>query len=201
MSSPRSVILASTSKSRAFVLKNAGVRFTAENSFVDEDSIKAALRAENATAAHCAEVLAEMKAVKVSVKYPQALVIGGDQMLECDGRWFDKPTDLKIAREQLLALRGKKHQLMNSLVVALGGARIWHFANSPEITVRDFSDAFLDDYLTHVGEAALHSVGGYQLEGLGAQLFTKIDGDFFSILGLPLLPLLGFLREHAVLKK
>ncbi|MBL8629686.1 MAG: Maf family protein [Rhodospirillaceae bacterium] len=201
MSSPRSVVLASTSKSRAFVLKNAGVPFTAENSFVDEDSVKDALRAENATAAHCAEVLAEMKAVKVSQKHPESLVIGGDQMLECDGRWFDKPTDLNVARTQLMALRGKKHQLMNSLVVALNGQRIWHFANSPEITVRDFSDAFLDDYLAHVGDAALHSVGGYQLEGLGAQLFTKIEGDFFSILGLPLLPLLAFLREHGILKK
>jgi septum formation protein len=198
---PPSVILASTSKSRAFVLKNAGVPFTAENSFVDEDSIKIALRAENAPAAQCAEVLAEMKAVKVSAKYPQALVIGGDQMLECEGRWFDKPTDIKVAREQLMALRGKKHQLMNSLVVALGGQRIWHFANSPELTVRNFSDAFLDDYLAQVGDAALHSVGGYQLEGLGAQLFSKVEGDFFSILGLPLLPLLAFLREHDVLKK
>jgi septum formation protein len=182
-------------------LRGAGVVFTAENSHVDEDSIKDAMRAENATPAQCAEVLAEMKAVKVSRAHPEALVIGGDQMLDCDGRWFDKPTSLTVAREQLLALRGKKHRLSNSLVVALNGARIWHFANSPELTVRDFSDAFLDDYLLHVGDAALHSVGGYQLEGLGAQLFTAVEGDFFSILGLPLLPLLAFLREHGVLQK
>ena len=129
----RPVILASTSKSRAFVLKNAGVPFTAENSFVDEDSVKDALRAENAPAAHCAEVLAEMKAVKVSQKNPEALVIGGDQMLECDGRWYDKPTDLSVARSQLISLRGKKHQLMNSLVVALGGQRIWHFATARKL--------------------------------------------------------------------
>jgi len=183
------------------LLKNAGVVFTAENSYVDEDTIKASLRAENATPENCAEVLAEMKAVKVSQKHPDALVIGGDQMLECEGRWFDKPVDLPTAREQLIALRGKKHRLLNSLVVAQGGQRIWHYANRAEITVRTFTDAFLDDYLAHVGENALHSVGGYQLEGPGSQLFTNIDGDFFSILGLPLLPLLGFLREHGVIKK
>ncbi|MBL8645243.1 MAG: Maf family protein [Rhodospirillaceae bacterium] len=194
-------MLASTSKSRAAVLRQAGIEFTAQNSFVDEDSIKAALRAENATAAHCAEVLAEMKAVKVSQQYPTALTIGGDQMLECEGRWFDKPADLTAARAQLLALRGKTHRLLNSLVVAQNGARIWHFADRAEVTVRHFSEAFLDDYLARVGDAALHSVGGYQLEGLGAQLFTTVDGDFFSILGLPLLPLLAFLRDHNVLKK
>ena len=196
-----SVILASTSKSRAAVLRNAGVVFTAQSPLVDEDAVKDAMRAENATPAQCAEVLAEMKAVKVSQRNPQSLVIGGDQMLECDGRWFDKPANLDTARSQLLVLRGKTHRLSNSLVIALDGQRIWHFANSPELTMRNFTEAFLDRYLAEVGEAALHSVGGYQLEGLGSQLFTAVEGDFFSILGLPLLPLLAFLREHDVLKK
>jgi septum formation protein len=129
-----------------------------------------------------------------------ALVIGADQMLDCAGEWFDKPADLAAARRQLLALRGREHRLLNSLVVAHGGARRWHFADHAVITVRPFSEAFLDDYLAVAGTDVLHSVGGYQLEGLGSQLFDTVEGDFFSILGLPLLPLLAFLREHGVLK-
>jgi septum formation protein len=197
---PRRVILASTSPSRAAILRHAGVGFAPVAPHVDEAAVKAALRAENATAAACAETLAELKAVKVSRQFPEALVIGGDQMLDCEGAWFDKPIDLAAARRQLLALRGKRHRLLNSLVVALDGARIWHFADGAGLTMRPFSEPFLDDYLAAVGEAALHSVGAYQLEGRGSQLFAKIEGDFFSVLGLPLLPLLAFLREHGVLR-
>jgi septum formation protein len=182
------------------VLRNAGLAFDQIAARVDEDAVKAALRAQHAGAAACAERLAEMKAINVSVQHPDAVVIGGDQMLDCEGVWFDKPADRAGARRQLLALRGKTHRLVNSLVVASGGQRIWHFADSPAITVRAFSDDFLDEYLATVGENAFHSVGGYQLEGPGSQLFTKIEGDFFSVLGMPLLPLLAFLREHGVLK-
>ncbi|MDX2143702.1 MAG: Maf family protein [Rhodospirillaceae bacterium] len=196
----RQVILASTSKSRAMVLRNAGLVFDQAAPGVDEEAVKTVLRNAGASAAACAEKLAEMKAVAVSARHPEALVIGGDQMLECEGVWFDKPADRAAARRQLLTLRGKTHRLVNSLVVALRGARIWHFADSPAITMRAFSDGFLDDYLGQVGENVFHSVGGYQLEGPGSQLFTKIEGDFFSVLGLPLLPLLAFLREHGVLK-
>ena len=200
MSPSSPVILASGSKSRAMLLANAGVSFAADPPQVDEDAVKKAMRAEQATAAQCAEVLAEMKAVKVSYKHPGALVIGADQMLELDGRWFDKPADLEQARAQLLALRGKAHILRNSVVVALNGQRIWHTADHAILHMRAFTEAFLDGYLMDVGEKALLSVGGYQLEGPGSQLFSKIEGDFFSILGLPLLPVLAFLREHGIVR-
>ena len=201
MNTPSHVILASTSKSRAAVLAKAGVVFAQESPGVDEDTTKIALRAQKACAAKCAETLAEMKAMAVSARNPEALVIGGDQMLECDGAWFDKPADRASARTQLQALRGKRHRLINSLIVARAGQRLWHYADHADITMRDFTDAFLDNYLSQAGGGILRSVGGYELEGLGPQLMEKIEGDFFSILGLPLLPLLAFLREHGVLLK
>ncbi len=196
----KKLILASGSKSRAQVLTNAGVIFTQTSPDVDEHSTKTTVAANSGTAAACAEILAEMKAVKISVAHPSALVIGCDQMLDCVGVWFDKPKDLSTARTQLRALRGKRHSLFNSMVVAQGGMRIWHHADRADLDMRNFSDAFLDDYLEKVGQTALLSVGGYQLEGQGAQLFNVIYGDFFSILGLPLLPLLGFLREHRAIE-
>ena len=197
---PTSVILASSSKSRAHVLTSAGVIFSQHAPDVDEYAIKTTVSANSGTAASCAEILAEMKAVKISVLHPSALVIGCDQMLDCVGVWFDKPKDLSAARTQLRSLRGKRHSLFNSMVVARGGQRIWHHADRADLDMRNFSDAFLDAYLEKVGESALWSVGGYQLEGRGAQLFNVIYGDFFSILGLPLLPLLGFLREHGAVE-
>jgi septum formation protein len=112
--------------------------------------------------------------------------------------WFDKPADISGARNHLVTLRGKTHVLPTAVCVALNGARIWHHVATPRLTVRSYSDAFIDDYLKIAGTAVLSSVGAYQLEGLGAQLFSKIEGDFFTILGLPLLPLLAFLREHEV---
>lgn len=192
------VILASGSRSRASLLRNAGVVFTQQPSAVDEDAIKAALRAQGATAAHCAEVLAEMKAVQVSRAHPAALVIGADQMLACEGVWFDKPLGLDGARAHLRQLRGRTHQLLNSLIVARGGARVWHYADHATMRMRPLSDAFVEQYLASAGAAILGSVGAYQLEGMGSQLFEAVAGDFFSILGLPLLPLLAFLREHGV---
>ena len=162
----------------------------------DEESVKTSLRAEGATAAQCAETLAELKAVQVSQRYPGALVIGADQMLECAGTWFDKPVDLQAARNHLAAMRGKTHVLPTAVAVALNGARIWHHVALPKLTMRIFDDAFIDTYLKVAGTAVLSSVGAYQLEGPGAHLFSRIDGDFFTILGLPLLELLGFLREY-----
>jgi septum formation protein len=199
MSKP--VILASASKSRAALLKAAGVPFEAVPAHTDEDAVKIALKAEGASAVQCAEVLAELKAVQVSQRFPDALVIGADQMLECEGIWFDKPTDLNAARAHLVALRGRAHHLPTSAAIALNGARIWHAASSPKLTMRPFSDAFIEHYLANVGTAALSSVGAYQLEGWGVQLFEHIDGDFFTILGLPLLQLLAFLREHEVMTR
>ena len=198
MTQRRSLILASASKSRATLLRAAGVAVEIIPAHTDEDSVKASLKAEDATAAQCAETLAELKAVQVSQRHDNALVIGADQMLECDGAWFDKPADMAGARDHLVNLRGKTHALPTAVAVALNGARIWHHVAVPRLTMRPFSDAFIDGYLALAGPAVLSSVGAYQLEGPGAQLFSRIDGDFFTILGLPLLELLAFLREHDV---
>ena len=192
------VILASASQSRARILKDAGVFCAAEPAYIDEGSIKESLQAEGADALAVAETLAELKAVKISRSHPQSLVIGADSILDLNGVWFDKPVDMEHAKAHLMALRGQTHSLAMAVVVDLGGARSWHFRDQPSLTMRNFSDAYLDQYIDSVGDAILSSVGAYHLEGLGVQLFDRIEGDFFSILGLPLLPLLGFLREHQV---
>ena len=197
----RNVVLASASKSRAHLLTAAGPTFDVVPAHADEDAVKDALKAEGADARQCAETLAEIKAVQVSQRVPGALVIGADQMLECDGVWFDKPKDMNGARAHLTAMRGKTHTLPTAVAVILDGSVIWHHSASPRLTMRDFSDAFIEHYLANTGEKILSSVGAYQLEGWGAQLFERIDGDFSTILGLPLLPLLAFLREHQVIMK
>ena len=197
----RSVVLASASKSRASLLTAAGMAFDVVPAHADEDAVKAALKGEGADARQCAETLAEIKAVQVSQRLPEALVIGADQMLECDGVWFDKPADMNGARAHLTAMRGKTHTLPTAVAVVLGGSVIWHHSASPRLTMRDFSDAFIEHYLANTGERILSSVGAYQLEGWGVQLFERIDGDFSTILGLPLLPLLAFLREHQVIMR
>jgi septum formation protein len=119
--------------------------------------------------------------------------------LECDGILFDKPSDLAAARSQLMALRGREHRLLSAVVLVRDGERVWHHVDRATLTVRDFSTDFLDRYLRSAGDTALSSVGAYQLEGVGAQLFAAIDGDYFTILGLPLLPLLDILREQGIL--
>ena len=157
------------------------------------------MAAETRNPARVAEVLAELKAVRVSTRRPGALVIGADQMLDCDGAWFDKPADRDAARAQLLALRHKTHRLTSSVVAVRDGRRVWHHTESAKLTMRNFSEGFLDRYLEQAGAAVLSSVGAYQLEGLGAQLFLQVEGDFFTILGLPLLALMDFLRENGEL--
>ncbi|AIB13095.1 septum formation protein Maf [Azospirillum argentinense] len=193
------VVLASGSRTRAEMLERAGVRVTLAPAAVDEEEIKLAARAEGAPVEDVAETLAELKAQRVTRKHPGALVIGADQMLECEGRWFDKPADRDAARAQLQDLRGKTHRLVSCAVVIRDGERLWHHVDRARLTMRPFSDAFLDSYLNAAGDDVLGSVGAYHLEGLGAQLFHRVDGDFFTILGLPLLPLLGFLRVHGVI--
>lgn len=195
---PRPVVLASGSKSRANLLRAAGVPFDIVPAQVDEEAIKSAVKAEGQSASHCAEVLAEFKAITVADRYPETLVIAADQMLECEGAWFDKPADMAGARAHLTALRGKTHTLPTAVAVALNGAAIWHHTATPRLSMRAFSERFLDGYLAAAGPAILSSVGAYQLEAHGAQLFTRVEGDFFTILGLPLLELLAFLREHGV---
>lgn len=195
------VILASGSAIRRSLLENAGVPFTVETKPVDEAAIREALKAEGATAGDVAIALAELKAQRVSLAHPDALVVGCDQMLDCNGVWFEKPADMEHARAHLQALSGKTHGLLAGMVICQGGQRIWHHLDRADLTVRPLSTDFLDGYLEAAGEGILNSVGAYQLEGRGAQLFSRIDGDFFTILGLPLLPLLDFLRLRGVMPR
>lgn len=192
------LILASGSRTRQKMLTDAGVPFAVDVPRVDEDGIKAALRAEGAPPGDVAEALAELKAGRVTARHPGALVVGCDQMLACEGAWYDKPADRAAARDQLLALRGKTHELISCAVVVRDGERLWHHIDRARLTMRPFTDAFLDEYLDRAGDDVLHSVGAYQLEGLGAQLFSRVQGDYFTILGMPLLPLLDFVRNHGV---
>jgi septum formation protein len=192
------VILASGSGTRAAMLRAAGLAFTVERPAVDEEEAKLSLRAEKATAAATAETLAELKALRVSARHRGAFVIGADQVLDCGGEIFDKPRGVSEALAQLKRLRGKNHHLVSAAVVAKDGGRVWHHADRADLTMRACSDDFLERYLQAVGDAALTSVGCYQVEGFGIQLFSEIRGDHFTILGLPLLPLLGFLRDNGI---
>jgi septum formation protein len=196
--SPPSLILASVSPSRRQLLSQAGLTFDVTPSGVDEDEAKRSLLAKYAAPQEIAETLVEMKALRVSAKHPSAIVVGGDSTLACQGRLFDKPPSIEAARKQLLALRGQTHELFSSVVVARGGVRLWHFNERARLTMRPFNEAFLDAYLAAAGGTILTSVGAYQLEGLGAHLFSRVDGDYFTILGLPLLPLLSFLAGHGI---
>ena len=201
MSVAPAVILASASHSRRDMLRRAGVSLRVEPAHIDEEDVKAALRAAAGGALHAAEALAEMKAAKISARHPEALVIGADQILDCDGRWFEKPRDLASATAQLRALSGRRHTLATGVCLVGGGRRLWHRNETATLTMRPLSDDFIADYLAAIGDEALSTVGAYKLEGLGAQLFADIDGDFFTILGLPLLPVLDILREQGVLRR
>jgi len=181
------------------VLDGAGVAYEAAGSGVDEDAAKAELLAKGASPREVAGALAERKALAVSAGRGE-LVIGADQTLEFEGRLYDKVETVAEARERLRAMRGRPHQLHSAVVVARDGAAVWREMESATLTMRDFSDAFLEDYLAVEGEAALGSVGCYRLEGLGVQLFSDIQGDYFTILGLPLMGLLDLLRREGVLR-
>ena len=194
------VVLASASAVRLALLQAAGVPVAIEPTAIDEAGVKASLRAAQADAAAAAETLAELKAQKVSRRRGGVLVLGADQILECDGRWFDKPVDLAEARSHLLALRGRRHELIGSVIAVRDGVRLWHRTERAALTMRPFSDAFLDEYLAAAPSSVLRSVGAYQMEGLGAQLFARVEGDYFTILGLPLLPLLDFLRIQGIVR-
>ena len=192
------VILASGSASRRALLAGAGVEAISIKPNVDEDAAKAAMRADGLSVRDQAMQLAEMKAVKVSQTTP-GLVIGGDQMLNLDGAAFDKPADLEAAKDHLRKLSGRSHRLETAIVVAENGQPVWRQLARPKLTVRTLSEEFIIDYVAACGDALLSTVGAYQLEGRGSQIFTQIEGDYFSILGLPLLPLLDYFRVRGVL--
>jgi septum formation protein len=193
------LVLASGSATRRDMLAAAGIDAESVTPGVDEAEVKAAARAEGLPAEETAILLADLKAERVARRRPDALVIGADQLLVRGETWFDKPADLPAARAQLIALRGQSHRLVTAVVVSRGGNRLWHHLAAPALAMRAFSDAFLDAYLALEGARVLGSVGAYRLEGPGVQLFEAIEGDHFSILGLPLLPLLGFLRQQGAL--
>jgi septum formation protein len=180
-------------------LSQAGLRFDTRVAGVDEAAIKESALAAAMPAEDAAILLADAKAERIAARAPDALVIGADQLLVCEGQWFDKPPDIAAARSQLQRLRGREHELVTALVCHRAGQRIWQHVAKPRLRMREFSDAFLDAYLAAEGDALLTSVGAYRLEGLGVHLFDRIEGDQPAILGLPLLPLLSFLRQHGVL--
>ena len=203
----QNLILASKSKVRAQILTGAGLEFTTIVSGVDEDALK---QTHQGDAAALAVALAAAKAQAVwqdgTIEAVQnsdmdTLIIGADQILQCEGVLYDKPRDLVEARHNLQKFRGRTHYLIGGVVLVNQGETIWSHTQSVALTMRDFSDDFLDEYLAAAGEAILASVGAYQLEGLGAHLFEAIDGDYFAILGLPLLPLLGALRQYGGLSQ
>jgi septum formation protein len=191
------LVLASASTSRARVLSEAGVAFAVQPARIDEDAVKAS----GADGRAVATQLAGLKALAVSASRPGDLVLGADQVLVCAGSVLSKAGTGAEAAAQLRFLRGKPHILISALVLAQGGAVVWRHCDEARLRMRDFSDAFLDSYLEAEGEAVLGSVGCYRLEGPGAQLFESIEGDYFSILGLPLLPLLAALREQGVIPR
>lgn len=195
----KTLILASASNVRARLLREAGVQFGVRPPDLNEDDAKSTLRQQGVPHEDFAGALAEAKALNVSAAIPQALVLGCDQTLLCGDRLFDKPRDATEARENLAFLRGKTHQLICGAVLAEAGKPVWHHVERADLTMRDFSDSFLDGYIKSEGTLILSSVGCYQLEGRGAQLFEAVKGDYFTVLGLPLIPLLAVLRDRGLL--
>jgi septum formation protein len=189
------IVLASASPTRIALLRNAGIEFTVMPAKIDERAIEAPLAAAARPPAGIAAALAEAKALSVAAERPGALVVGADQVLSADGRVWHKPASIGEARDQLTALSGRTHELHSAIAVAREGTIGWRHSETVRLTVRPLTAGFIDDYLSRVGREALRSVGSYQIEGPGIQLFERIAGDYFAILGLPLLPLLAYLRN------
>ena len=193
------LVLASASAARQRLLASAGLQFEVEPAAVDESAIRQAARADSLAPGETALMLARLKATHVSARDPAALVIGADQLLVYDREWFEKPQTQAAARADLLRLRGHRHVLPTAVVCVSGSVVLWQYVAQPQLLMRAFSDALLDAYLDAEGELVTGCVGAYRIEAAGLRLFEAIEGDYFSILGLPMLPLLGFLRQHGVL--
>lgn len=192
---PHPIILASRSPFRQMLMRNAGLTFEAMAAAIDERAIEDSLSADRLSPAEVALALAEAKTRDVASGRPEALVIGSDQTLSLGERVFHKPADLSEAREHLRAMSGRTHELNSAVVLVQNGAIAWRHVSTARLTMRPLSDDFIGRYLDRVGESVLASVGAYQLEGQGIQLFEHIEGDYFTILGLPMLPLLAQLRS------
>ncbi|HBF30108.1 Maf family protein [Rhizobium sp.] len=193
------LVLASTSPFRKQLLQEAGLEFTTAVPDIDEREIESRAEHQALSPSALAELLGCEKALAVSKTTPGTLVLGGDQVMALGSKLYHKPKDRTAARTQLLSLRGDTHVLNSSLALAKDGEIIWSHVSLAHMTVRMFSETFLDDYLDRMGERILKSVGGYQIEGMGVQLFSAIDGDYFTIIGVPLLPLMQKLRELGVI--
>jgi septum formation protein len=197
----QALILASQSQIRQQLLRNAGVEFGVEAARVDEDALRAALEAEATSPRDIADALAEMKAVKVSGKHPQAMVIGCDQVLDFEGGILAKPETPEEAREQLCMMRGKRHDLISAAVICEAGRPVWRQVGVVRMAMKNFSDAYVQGYIERNWPGIRHSVGAYKLEEEGVRLFERVDGDYFTVLGLPLLGLLAYLEQRGVLQQ
>ena len=193
------IVLASGSASRRAMLEAAGIAFTVDKPEIDEGAVKHQSRSRDLSVEATAAALALAKAAIVSARRPGRLVLAADQMLECDGEWFDKPSGQAAAARQLSCLSGRTHRLVSSAIVLRDGVALWDATTTAELAMRELSETYIRDYLAAAGDGVLGSVGAYQIEGLGVHLFGAVHGDHFTILGLPLLPLLAFLRDVGVL--
>lgn len=196
---PETIVLASGSATRADLLRKAGLTFVSDVPRIDEDAVKDALAAEAASPRDIADALAEMKARKVAARHPGALVIGCDQVLDLDGSVLSKPKDRADACAHLSILRGRTHRLLSAVVVVQDATPQWRHVGMASLTMRNLSDQWLRAYVDRTWDSIGSSVGGYRIEEEGIRLFSRIDGDHFSILGLPLLDLLSYLVQRGTL--